>query len=249
MKNLSNDTFNKANDKRPVAIYRRVSTTRQGQDGLSLDAQKTILERAVMLFMPNNKIIDYFDVKSGKNGNRAGYQSMTADIRRKRFSMVLAVSADRLCRNTGDFSKLISSIEKAETSIYIHELGICSLSPAGKLILQMVSCVGEFETAQVSERTKRAHDHQKRLNQKGPGSRPFGWNVDKDNKLIVNYEEERLINIAIAQRNSGSTWRSISEIFNSSGITPVSSKVWTENKVRQSVINAINRRAISQNSM
>lgn len=240
----SNNQSSQTLDNRPIAIYTRVSTYRQQVEGISLDAQLAVCEAAAILHMPDAKIVRFADTGSAKNANRSEYQAFAADVRRGRFRMVIAYSPDRLCRNQGDFNKLLSSLEQSKTEIYIHSLGMCSLNPAGKLVLQIMSCFGEFESAQISERTKSAFDHFKRINRRGPGRRPFGWDVDNHDNLIINKSEQAIINLVNSMRRAGTSWDKIASHLNTTTIRPVSSANWTAQKIRQSVMSANSRNEV-----
>ena len=72
-----------------VAIYIRVSTMKQVEEGYSLDAQKERLEK---LCETNGYIIYkiYSDEgKSGKDTNRPGFQEMMQDMRDNKFDKIM----------------------------------------------------------------------------------------------------------------------------------------------------------------
>ena len=231
----------KPSDRRPVACYSRVSTRVQFQDGVSIDAQKSILERASNLFAPGRKLVFFVDQSSGRTPRRPEYQAMLRDIRIGRFSMLLAFSTDRLSRNTGDFHRLVSLLEEKAVALYLHNLGITTLSPAGKLLLTMISAVGEFESEQISQRTKASISHLASLKKKGPGKRPFGWSVDSENNLIEEPNEQRIVMLSNQLRGENWSWKKISTYCNELKIPPPSSSAWDEFKIRQCVMSA-NRR-------
>ena len=76
--------------KHKVAIYIRVSTKKQVEEGYSLEAQK---ERLVKLCETNGYIVYkvYADEgKSGKDTNRPAFQEMMKDMKDKKFNVILA---------------------------------------------------------------------------------------------------------------------------------------------------------------
>ena len=239
----------KDSDTRPVAIYTRVSTRVQFRDGLSVEAQKSILSRAVDLFAPGRKAVEFVDQSSGRSAKRPEYSAMIRDMKGGRFSMVFAFSTDRLSRNTGDFGRFLQVVESKSIALYIHNLGVTNLSPVGKLLLTMLSAVGEFESDMISQRTKASIEHLAGLRKKGPGHRPFGWQVDEKNNLIEDPNEQRLIMLANQFRAEGWSWRKIAQYANNLDIPPAGSEKWDEFKIRQSVNSANGRhRAIADAS-
>ncbi len=92
--------FSPWNDHRPPSpyvIYYRVSTKRQGDSGLGLDAQRAYVDH----FYQGKPIINEFtDVQSGKNVfNRPELMKALALCKEKRAVLVVA-KIDRLSRNT-----------------------------------------------------------------------------------------------------------------------------------------------------
>lgn len=241
MKKNQMNAQTKQHDNRPVACYSRVSTRIQFQEGASIEAQKSVLERASALFAPGRKIVFFIDQGSGRNTRRPEYSALLADIRRDRFSMLLAYSTDRLSRNTGDFHRLLQLLESKHVALYLHNLGVASFTPVGKLMLSMLSAVGEFESEQIAARTKVTIQHLASMKKKGPGKRPFGWQVDSENNLVEDPNEQRVIMLANNFRNEGWSWKKISDYMNQLSIRPAESKNWDEYKIRQSV-SAANRR-------
>ena len=93
-----------------VAIYIRVSTIRQAEEGFSLDAQTSKL----ISFSEQNdyeiyKI--YSDAgKSGKDTNRPGFQEMMNDMKKGLFNKVLVVKLDRISRSVIDLELMIKEM-------------------------------------------------------------------------------------------------------------------------------------------
>ena len=93
-----------------VAIYVRVSTTSQAEEGYSIDEQIA-------------KLKSYCDIKdwtlykiykdagfSGSNIKRPGLQSLIADAKNKHFDTVLVYKLDRLSRSQKDTLYLIEEV-------------------------------------------------------------------------------------------------------------------------------------------
>src|ERR1017187_890195 len=88
--------------------YYRVSTQRQGESGLGLDAQRKAIE--TYLSVHSGSVLAAFtETESGKRvGNRPELQQALDLCRRKRATLVIA-KLDRLARNVHFISGLLES--------------------------------------------------------------------------------------------------------------------------------------------
>ena len=112
-----------------VAIYIRVSTKKQVEEGFSLEAQRERLEK---ICETNGYIIYkvYADEgKSGKDTNRPAFQEMMNDMKEGKFDKILVMKLDRISRSVIDLEIMIkemqqnnvefeSASEKIDTSSY-----------------------------------------------------------------------------------------------------------------------------------
>lgn len=126
-----------------VAYY-RVSTDKQGQSGLGLEAQR----EAVLRFVGDKPLVSEFtEVESGKSHtNRPQLLAALDMCKRKKLTLVLA-KLDRLGRNLVFIASLL------ESGV---EFVCCDNPGANKMTLQMLSVFAEFEREQTSVRTKAA---------------------------------------------------------------------------------------------
>lgn len=122
-----------------VAYY-RVSTQRQGQSGLGLEAQQA----AVAAFCEPAE--SFTEVESGKNNSRPELARAIAAC--KRLNAVLVVAKlDRLARNVAFVSALM------ESGV---EFKACDNPHANRLTVHILAAVAEDEARRISERTKAA---------------------------------------------------------------------------------------------
>jgi DNA invertase Pin-like site-specific DNA recombinase len=124
--------------------YLRVSTQKQGDSGLGLDAQK----EAVRLFLGKSDLLQatFTEVESGKNCNRP---QLKAAIDRCRLTgaTLLVAKWDRLSRNVAFLSKLM------ETDVSL----VAADNPhATRFTLHILAAVAEHEADAISKRTKAA---------------------------------------------------------------------------------------------
>jgi DNA invertase Pin-like site-specific DNA recombinase len=114
-----------------VAYY-RVSTDRQGQSGLGLDAQRA----AVAGFVGARELIaEFTEVESGRRNDRPQLAAALDLCRRQRAMLVIA-KLDRLARNVAFIANLM------ESGV---EFTAVDMPSANKLTLHILAAVAEHE--------------------------------------------------------------------------------------------------------
>lgn len=131
-----------AKARRFVAYY-RVSTDKQGQSGLGLDAQR----KAVMDYLNGGAwelVAEYTEVESGKRANRPQLEKALEACRRQKAKLVIA-KLDRLSRNLAFIATLMDSGVEFVAVDNPH---------ANKLTVHILAAVAQHEREMISERTK-----------------------------------------------------------------------------------------------
>jgi DNA invertase Pin-like site-specific DNA recombinase len=125
--------------------YLRVSTDRQGQSGLGLDAQRA----AVLTFLNGGKWLleaEFVEIESGKRSDRPQLVAALAACKKHRAKLVVA-KLDRLSRNVAFISKLMDSGVEFVAADMPH---------ANRLTVHILAAVAEHEREAISTRTKAA---------------------------------------------------------------------------------------------
>ena len=126
--------------------YHRVSTTRQGESGLGLEAQ----QKAVADYLNGGDwelLEEYVETESGKSHkNRPELQKALAACKKHKATLIIA-KLDRLARNVAFISKLMESGVEFLAVDNPH---------ANKLMVHMLAAFAEHEREQISLRTKAA---------------------------------------------------------------------------------------------
>src|SRR5262245_21682936 len=133
-----------AKARRFVAYY-RVSTDKQGQSGLGLDAQR----KAVMDYLNGGAwelVAEYTEVESGKRADRPELEKALEACRRQKARLVIA-KLDRLSRNLAFIATLMDSGVEFVAVDNPH---------ANRLTLHILAAVAEHEREMIAERTKAA---------------------------------------------------------------------------------------------
>lgn len=127
-----------------VAYY-RVSTDKQGERGLGMDAQRAAVARYAGAF-GGEMLAEFVEVESGRRVDRPQLLLALDRTKRERATLLIA-KLDRLARNVAFISRLL------ESGV---DLVCCDMPQANKLTIHILAAVAEHEREIISERTKAA---------------------------------------------------------------------------------------------
>lgn len=141
---------------RPAVAYLRVSTQRQGQSGLGIEAQRQAVQqmaesRGLQL------VAELTETESGRKAQRPQLAAAMAEARRLGAVLIVA-KLDRLAR---DAELLLRLSREAEANgmggfLFCDLPDVDATSAAGRMILTVMASVAEFEARRISERTRGA---------------------------------------------------------------------------------------------
>lgn len=125
--------------------YYRVSTAKQGQSGLGLEAQKA----AVTAYLNGGSWIlagEFTEVESGKHNDRPQLAMAIAEAKRRNATLLVA-KLDRLSRNAAFLLKLQESAARFVA---------CDMPEANNFMVGIMALVAQQEREAISARTKAA---------------------------------------------------------------------------------------------
>ena len=154
-----------------VIGYIRVSTDKQAEHGFSLEAQAEKLKAYAMLY--DIELVDLVvEQGSAKSVDREGLQSVL-DRLGKDADGLLVVKLDRLTRSVADLGRLVETYFQDYALLSVGEQ-IDTRSAAGRLVLNVLASVSQWEREVIGERTSAAMQHMKSLNKYTGGKTPYG---------------------------------------------------------------------------
>lgn len=162
-----------------AAGYIRVSSDEQAQHGISVDAQRQILQAwAVTRQLPGIQI--YEDAGfSGKNTKRPALQRLLGDVRGGQVDHVVVWKLDRLSRSLRDTITMIEDdFSPAGVTLVSVTESIDTSTPSGRMMLNLLASFAQLEREQDSDRVVMAHKHLARDCRYLGGHIPMGYQVD-----------------------------------------------------------------------
>ena len=138
-----------------VAIYIRVSTTMQAENGESLNVQRTQLTTYAQMMLnalPENIVIFEDAGYSGKNMDRPKFQDMMSQIRAGKFSHLLVWKIDRISRNLLDFSMMYKELKELGVTFVSKNEQFDTSTAMGEAMLKIILVFAELERNMTSER-------------------------------------------------------------------------------------------------
>jgi DNA invertase Pin-like site-specific DNA recombinase len=126
-------------------VYLRVSTARQGEHGLGMEAQRAAVE-AFARQAGRSILAEYIEVESGKRSDRPELAKALQAAKKAKATLLIA-KLDRLARNVA----FIANLMDAGVDFVAVDQPFAS-----RLTLHILSAVAEDEARRISERTKAA---------------------------------------------------------------------------------------------
>ena len=196
-----------------AAVYCRVSTEEQAQEGYSIDAQKERLE-AFCSFSVNDQGEDAYSIHkfyvdegfSGKNANRPGYRQMMDEI--SEWDAIIVLKMDRIHRNSRNFMNMMDQLNRKGKQFVSATEDLDTSNAMGRFVMSMIQSIAQLESEQIGERTFMGMRQKAETMDNEPGKSqtmgftpPFGYrfedgNLESDTFELsqVSYMFERCVN-------------------------------------------------------
>ena len=194
--------------------YARVSTDKQADRGVSLDAQAEKIR--AMAVVHNATLVDLIvdGGESAKSLNRPGMTRLLAMVEAGEVHTVLVAKLDRLTRSVKDLCTLLERFERRGVALVSVAESLDTGSAAGRLVLNIMTAVSQWEREAIGERTRDALRH-KRTNGERVGNIAFGSRLASDGEHLEPDLDEQAALTEIRQlRERGTTLRGIASALN-----------------------------------
>jgi len=203
-----------------VVLYVRVSTEEQSVEGVSLADQERRLRAYAEACELRVVAVEVDAGVSAKSLDRPGLRRALEALRAKRADGLVVAKLDRLTRSVRDLSVLLDDYFSGEKwSLLSLGEQIDTRTPAGRLMLNLLASVAQWEREVIGSRTSAAMQHKKACGER-VGSVPVGLRVVAGSKrLVVDEREQEGIEVARRMRRDGKPLRAIQAALLERGVT------------------------------
>lgn len=173
-----------------VAIYVRVSTRKQDETNQLPRLREIAKNRGFEVYH------EYSDEASAKDANRPGWRGLMEDASKHRFDAILVTKLDRVMRSLVQLNITMSNLQTYNVKLICADIGeIDYSSPMGKVQMQIIGAIAEWEREIIIQRTKEGIEAKKA----------------KGIKLGRKKRDDIPIETIVTLRIAGNSWKSISQ--------------------------------------
>ena len=217
-----------------TAAYVRVSTDKQVEHGLSLDAQQAKLLAYAALYELDLVAIEVDAGVSAKTLQRPALQQALGALKAGKAEALLVVKLDRLTRSVRDLGVLVETYFLAgKWSLMSVSEQIDTRTAAGRMVLNILAAVSQCERETIGERTAEAMAYKRRQREDTGGEPPYGWSLAADGvHLTPHGDEQAIIRDALALKAAGLSLRKIGAQLAARGLLPRQGRGWNPKTVR-----------------
>jgi DNA invertase Pin-like site-specific DNA recombinase len=218
-----------AADRRTIA-YVRASTEDQATTGVSLDAQEARVGAYCTAMGWDVSEVVRDAGESAKSLKRPGIAQTLERVRAGAVERIVVAKLDRLTRSIRDLSDLIDLCAKHDVALVSVGETLDTSSAAGRMIVNMLGVVGQWEREAIAERTSTALSH-KRRSGLAYATTPFGYRREGD-ALLPDAFEQKALREAMRMDSAGASFREIARFLTDLGAKPHRGKAWYASSVR-----------------
>lgn len=220
-----------------VAIYTRVSTDQQAEEGFSLEVQ----HEKLMEYVSRNKL-EFFGFYtdpgvSAKNLNRPGIQSLLKDFNDDLFDIILVHKLDRLTRNIGDLHNLVEMVNSKGKKLISYTEDIDTSTPAGRMFVYFLGIIAQMFRENLGEEVTKGMRKRAQMGLHGVTVNMYGYERGENSELLIKEEEAKWVRLVFEQYLSGLGSISISRHLNRLGVRTNQGAKWNQQKIMNIIKN------------
>ena len=206
--------------------YCRVSTDQQCERGVSLAAQAQKVRAMALVHGAELVAVIQEGGESAKTLDRPGMQRVLAMVERRQVQAVIVAKLDRLTRSVRDLCELLELLERRGVALISVAESLDTGSAAGRLVINIMAAVSQWEREAIGERTRDALRH-KRSQGERVGNIAFGYRLAADGKHVEPDAGEQTVLEEIRRlRGAGVSLRRIAAALNSRALRTRRGTAW-----------------------
>ena len=194
--------------------YVRVSTDKQADRGVSLEAQAEKIR--AMAVVHGAELLDIIvdGGESARSLNRPGMARLLTLVEAGEVEAVIIAKLDRLTRSVKDLCTLLERFTRRGVTLISVAESLDTGSAAGRLVLNIMTAVSQWEREAIGERTRDAMHHKQSKGER-VGNIPYGCRLAADGVHVEDDPGEQAIAAEIRRlRSTGMALRGIAVALN-----------------------------------
>jgi DNA invertase Pin-like site-specific DNA recombinase len=216
-----------------LIAYLRVSTQRQGDSGLGIEAQRA---RVLQLARQRGDTVAawFTEVESGRKSDRPELARAMAEAR-KRGAAVCVAKLDRLARDSELFLRLLRESERNGMGgfLFADLPEADATTAAGRMILELMAVIAAFEARRIGERTREALAAAKARGRKLGGTRPGTIRENAKAKAAAAGRSEALRPVLAPMAAAGMSLRAMAQALYGAGTTTAAGEALSPTQVKR----------------
>ena len=220
-----------------AVAYIRVSTDKQVEHGVSLEAQRAKLEAYATLYEIDLVAVEVDAGLSAKTLERPALQRSLTMLRTGHADAILVVKLDRLTRSVRDLGELVEGyFASGKWALMSVGEQIDTRSAAGRLVLNVLASVAQWEREATGERTSAALRHKASAGEYIGGELPYGTRLAADGvTLEPEPAEAAVLEAARELRAAGLSLRAIATELDKRGLRSRAGRVFLAPQIARMV--------------
>jgi site-specific DNA recombinase len=219
-----------------TAGYIRVSTDRQAEQGVSLEAQDAKVRAIATVQGAKQDEVIVDGGESAKSLNRLGLLRLLSFVKSGKVRSVIIAKLDRLTRSVKDLCALLELFDKKNVALVSVAESLDTASATGRLVITIMDAVSQWERETIGERTRDALRH-KKSNGECVGNIVYGYRLAKDGRHLEPEAKEQAVVATICRlRKRGQSLRGIAATLNRQGHRTRRGTEWRLESVNRIVV-------------
>jgi site-specific DNA recombinase len=205
--------------------YARVSTDKQD---LSLEAQQVKIR--AMAALQDRTVEMIVDAVSAKSLDRPGMEQLLFLVDNGAVDTVIIAKLDRLTRSVKDLAELMERFQRKGVSLVSVAESLDTATASGRLVLNIMASVSQWEREAIGERTRAVLQHKKAS---GKAYTRSIYGLDSvDGKLIPNEMEKATIARMQTLRSDGFSYHRIADELNAENVPTKRNGTWGSQTIK-----------------
>lgn len=223
-----------------TALYIRVSTQLQADEGYSLEAQQERLQ-AFCVAQGWNVCEGHIYVDagvSGKTTDRPKFQAMLQAAQAGKVQRIVAMKLDRIARNVREFLATVDQLKAWQCDLVLVKESFDTSTPHGRFALTMFAAMAELEASTITERVMSGKAQKAKSGGFNGAPEAFGYSYS-NGVFAVKVEEAHWVREIFTMFLGGQSINAIAKALNEAGAPTKRGGQWFPMTVRQTLTNGV----------